>query len=64
MTFNPEIFFNVLLPPIIFAAGYSMKRVSSLSSMNILVKKHFFSNFGAITTYAFVGTFIASIVTA
>lgn len=48
LQFSPLIFFFVLLPPIIFEAGYTLK------------KKRFFANVVAIGLYAIVGTFIST----
>lgn len=40
------MFFNLLLPPIIFAAGYNLK------------KKYFFENFGHISFFGIIGTLL------
>ena len=50
LSFQPELFFFLLLPPIIFEAGYTLN------------KKGFFSNFTTIALYAVVGTLISTLV--
>jgi len=49
-SFRQDFFFNVLLPPCIFAAGFELD------------KEVFFHNLGSIVVLAFVGTFISSVV--
>lgn len=51
LTFEPELFFFLLLPPLIFEAGYSLKQ-----------KEDFFSNFWTISLYAVFGTIISTFI--
>jgi sodium/hydrogen exchanger 8 len=50
LTFEPELFFFLLLPPIIFEAGYGLK------------KKDFFANIWTISLFAVVGTIISTFI--
>ncbi|KAJ8376061.1 hypothetical protein SKAU_G00066410 [Synaphobranchus kaupii] len=47
MTFAPEVFINLFLPPIIFQGAYSLNQ------------RNFFQNFGSVLTFAFLGTVIS-----
>ena len=46
MAFNEQLFFYLVLPPIVFASGFNMQR------------KDFFGNMKNIALFGFVGTFI------
>jgi len=46
MSFNGDVFFYVCLPPIIFAAGFNMRR------------RRFFENIGYILTFGIFGTIV------
>ena len=48
--FQPELFYFIILPPIIFDSGYSMK------------KRNFFLNMGTILLHAVFGTLICAVV--
>ncbi|PRW57911.1 sodium hydrogen exchanger variant 1 [Chlorella sorokiniana] len=50
LRFSPAAFFYALLPPIVYQAGFSLK------------KRQFFANAGAILVYAILGTFISALV--
>ncbi|KAI8057350.1 Sodium/hydrogen exchanger family-domain-containing protein [Syncephalis plumigaleata] len=52
VTFDYAVFFNLLLPPIIFNSGYDLN------------PKDFFRNFGPILAFAFCGTFTTAAVVA
>ena len=50
LKFHGDVFFFILLPPIIFDAGYSLKR------------RNFFRNMGAIVAFAVLGPIVSTLV--
>lgn len=48
-TFDPEVLFNLFLPPIIFHGAYTLNQ------------KRFIQNLGSVMTFAFLGTFISCV---
>ena len=52
VTFDEEVFFSLLLPPIIFYAGYSLHKEHG---------SYFFKNIGTILTFAVIGTLVSTL---